>query len=146
MEIFPIGMQTKIDCTLLQIIKGKLMFPLVKKIIDGIPLVLIMIDCAASGNRPNMGSSTITTPSYNIRRSYGNKSRPNRTGEASTGAGNAINACLTQNKFKNKSANLDLTSRDRATKGIRKEDLGQPQFSSIASYQNNSKMEFTHAV
>ncbi len=25
------------------------MFPLVKKIIDGIPLVLIMIDCAATG-------------------------------------------------------------------------------------------------
>ena len=27
------------------------MFPLVKKIIDGVPLVLIMIDCAATGTR-----------------------------------------------------------------------------------------------
>ena len=27
------------------------MFPLVKKIIDGVPLVLIMIDCAVTGTR-----------------------------------------------------------------------------------------------
>jgi len=38
-------------CMLRTRLVRKLMFPLVKKIIDGVPLVLIMIDCAVTGTR-----------------------------------------------------------------------------------------------
>ena len=97
------------------------MFPLVKKIIDGIPLVLIMIDCAAHGTHQNMGSTEFTTLSYNIMRSAELKVDSTELVRSPTGVDIAINACNTQNKFEYESENLDLTSRDRTDKGIKAE-------------------------